>query len=46
MTSNSPAIIQDIWQEFEKLLTFVTGEMAQTATAAQIERGLFKLRLL
>lgn len=45
MTFNSPAIIQDIRQEFEMLLTFVTGEAAQTATADQIERGLFKLLL-
>jgi hypothetical protein len=45
MTSNSPAIIQDIRQEFEMLLTFVTGEAAHTATADQIERGLFKLLL-
>lgn len=45
MTSNSPTIIQDIRQEFEMLLTFVTGEAAQTATADQIERGLFKLLL-
>ena len=45
MTSNSPTIIQDIRQEFEKLLDFVTGDVAQTATADQIERGLFKLLL-
>jgi len=31
----------DIRVEFEGLLDFVTGEQAQTATADQIERGLF-----
>jgi hypothetical protein len=45
MTSNSKTIIQDIRQEFEMLLDFVTGEPAQQATADQIERGLFKLLL-
>jgi hypothetical protein len=45
MTSNPQTIIQDIRQEFEMLLDFVTGEQAQKATAAQIERGLFKLLL-
>jgi hypothetical protein len=43
MTSNSQEIIQDIRAEFEMLLDFVTGEQARTATADQIERGLFKL---
>ena len=43
MTSNSQEIIQDIRTEFEMLLDFVTGEPARTATADQIERGLFKL---
>jgi hypothetical protein len=46
MTSNSKTIIQDIRQEFEMLLDFVTGEPAQQATADQIERGLFKLLLV
>jgi hypothetical protein len=45
MTSNSQTIIQEIQQEFEMLLEFVTGERAQQATADQIERGLFKLLL-
>jgi hypothetical protein len=45
MTSNSKTIIQDIRQEFEMLLDFVTGEPAQQATADHIERGLFKLLL-
>jgi len=45
MTSNSKMIIQDIRQEFEMLLNFVTGEQAHQATADQIERGLFKLLL-
>ena len=45
MTSNPQIIIQDIRQEFEMLLNFVTDEQAQKATADQIERGLFKLLL-
>ena len=45
MTSNSKMIIQDIRQEFEMLLDFVTGEPAQQSTADHIERGLFKLLL-
>ncbi len=45
MTSNSETIIQEIQQEFEMLLNFVSGEQAQKATADQIERGLFKLLL-
>lgn len=45
MTSNSQTIIQDIRQEFEMLLDFVSGEQAHQATADQIERGLFKLLL-
>lgn len=45
MTSNSKTIIQDIRQEFEMLLDFVSGEQAQQATADHIERGLFKLLL-
>jgi hypothetical protein len=46
MASNSQTIIQDIRQEFEMLLDFVTGEQAQEATADQIERSLFKLLLV
>ena len=45
MTSNPQTIIQDIRQEFEMMLDFVSGEQAQKATADQIERGLFKLLL-
>jgi hypothetical protein len=45
MTSNPEVIIQDVRQEFEMLLDFVTGEQAHQATADQIERGLFKLLL-
>ncbi len=45
MTSNSKTIIQDIRQEFEMLLDFVSGEQAQQVTADHIERGLFKLLL-
>lgn len=45
MTSNPEMIIQDVRQEFEMLLDFVTGEQAHQATADQIERGLFKLLL-
>lgn len=43
MASNSQEIIQDVRAQFEHLLDFVTGEKAQTATADQIERGLFNL---
>jgi hypothetical protein len=45
MTFNSDRIIQDIRSDFEKLLDFVMGEEARTATADHIERGLFKLLL-
>jgi hypothetical protein len=43
MTFNSQEIIQDIRAECEKMIGFVTGEQARTATADRIERGLFKL---
>jgi hypothetical protein len=43
MTSNSQVIIQDIRTDFEKMLEYVTGEQAQTATADRTERGLFKM---
>jgi hypothetical protein len=43
MTFNSQDIIHEIRIEFEKMLDFVTGEEARTATADRIERGLFKL---
>jgi hypothetical protein len=45
MTFNSEMIIQDIRGQFEKLLDYVTGEEARTATADHIERGLFKMVL-
>jgi hypothetical protein len=45
MTFNSDQIIQEVHKEFEQMLDFVTNEAAYTATADQIERGLFK-RLL
>ena len=45
MTANSQTIIQDIRQEFEMLLEFVTGEQAQKVTADQMERSLFSLLL-
>ena len=43
MTSNSQTIIQDIRQEFEMLIEFVTGEQAQKVTTDQMERSLFSL---
>lgn len=42
MTFNSEEIIRDIRAEFDQMLVFVTGEAAHSATAYQIERGLFK----
>src|ERR1700675_3190332 len=45
MTFNSQDIIQELRAELEKMIHFVTGEQARTATADQIERGLFKLLL-
>lgn len=45
MTSNPQMIIQEVRQEFEMLLDFVTDKQAHQATADQIERGLFKLLL-
>jgi len=45
MTSNSQTITQDIRQEFEMLIEFVTGEQAQKVTADQMERSLFSLLL-
>jgi len=32
----------DLRSDFEAILDFVTGEQARTATAYQIEHGLFK----
>ena len=43
MASNSEEIIQDVREQFEQLIDFVTGEKARTATADHTERGLFKL---
>jgi len=43
MASNSQVIIQDIRTDFEKMLDYVTGEQARTATADATERGLFKM---
>lgn len=43
MTFNSQGIIQDIRKDFEKMLDYVTGEQARTATADATERGLFKM---
>jgi len=43
MTFNSQAIIQDLRADFEKMLEYVTGEEARSATADAIERGLFKM---
>ncbi|MGD9092160.1 MAG: hypothetical protein PVF74_04905, partial [Anaerolineales bacterium] len=45
MTFNSTEIIQDIRTDFEQMLDFVMGEEARTASADQIERGLFSLLL-
>jgi hypothetical protein len=45
MTSNSETIIPEIRAEFDTLIEFVTNEQARTATADQIEKGLFR-RLL
>ena len=45
MTSNSQTIIQDIRQEFEMLLKFVTSDQAKEATADHIERSLFEMLL-
>ena len=45
MTFNSQTIIAEIRTEFNSLIEFVTNEQALTATADQIERGLFR-RLL
>jgi hypothetical protein len=45
VTSNSPTIIQNIRQEFEIMLEFVTSDQAKTATADYIERSIFKMLL-
>ncbi len=46
MTSNSEEIIQEVREQFEHLLDFVTGEQAKTATADHVERGIFKLLVI
>ena len=45
MTFNSELIIKDIRTDFEKMLDFVMGAEARTASADRIERGLFKMLL-
>ncbi len=45
MTLNSQGIIQEVRQEFEVILSYVTGEEAQQARADEIKRGLLR-RLL
>jgi len=42
MTFNSQSIIHNIRKELDRLIDFVSGEQAQTATADHIERTLFK----
>jgi len=45
MTFNSQTIIHEARADFEKMIDFVNGKEAETATADHIERGLFKLLL-
>src|SRR5262245_17691656 len=45
MTSNVPPIVQQIQQEFQALLTYVSGPEAHTQTAYTLEVTLFR-RLL
>jgi hypothetical protein len=42
MTFNSGQMIPQLREEFERLLAFVTGPQAQTATMDQMERSLFR----
>jgi len=42
MTINSSHMITQLREEFERLLTFVTGSQAETATMDQMERNLFR----
>lgn len=42
MTLNSSQMILQLREDFERLLTFVTGPQAQTATMDQMERSLFR----
>jgi hypothetical protein len=46
MVSNSEKIIQEVRAEFEQLIEFVSGAAAKSATADQIERGLFKMLVM
>lgn len=43
MTFNLGKIIQDIREDFENMMEYVTGEQAKTATADATERGLFRM---
>ena len=42
MTFNSSQMIPQLREDFERLLAFVTGPQAQTATMDQMERSLFR----
>lgn len=42
MAFNSSQMIPQLREEFERLLAFVTGPQAQTATMDQMERSLFR----
>jgi hypothetical protein len=42
MTFNSSQMIPQLREDFERLLAFVTGSQAQTATMDQMERSLFR----
>jgi len=42
MTFNSTQMIPELREDFERLLAFVTGPQAQTATMDQMERNLFR----
>ena len=42
MTFNSSQMIPQLRDEFERLLAFVVGPQAQTATMDQMERSLFR----
>ena len=42
MTFNSSQMIPQLREEFERLLAFVTGSQAQTASIDQMERSLFR----
>jgi hypothetical protein len=42
MAFNSNQMIPQLREDFERLLAFVTGPQAQTATMDQMERNLFR----